>query len=105
MCHPQPFHPDNLDVICVPTHSFNQGATAEFPEYKCSTHFLLDHCGQTFSLLWAAPLPPPDRVQLNLIAEWRARGLPLRVLGVGYATGTTGIDVVIEDPDRRIAAR
>ncbi len=72
--------------------------------------YLLDHLGGGFDLLYAggeAGLPPPVAA---VVAEARARGVPLRVIAVGASAPTADTDLVPPDlvlPDRdgRLRAR
>jgi 3-(3-hydroxy-phenyl)propionate hydroxylase len=70
--------------------------------------YLLDHLGGGFDLLHACGetgVPPPVAA---VVAEVRARGVPLRVLaigGTGASGPTAGADLVLPDSDGRLRAR
>lgn len=61
--------------------------------------FLLDHLGGGFDLLYfseadAIPLP-----LLEVVQQWRARGVALKVTAIGAATAVAGADQVLADAD------
>jgi len=65
---------------------------------------LLDHLGGGFELLYfteAAEVPAPLR---DVVAEVRARGVPVRVMAVGTAA-TDGADVCLRDADGHLRSR
>ncbi|MBS0507148.1 MAG: FAD-dependent monooxygenase [Proteobacteria bacterium] len=67
--------------------------------------FLLDHLGGGFELLYfteADAIPAPLQA---VLAEWRARGVPLRVTAVGAAGPVAGADQVLADADGRCRRR
>lgn len=67
--------------------------------------FLLDHLGGGFELLYfteADAIPAPLQA---VVAEARARGVPLRVTAVGAAGPVAGADLVLADADGRCRQR
>ncbi|RJG01467.1 FAD-dependent monooxygenase [Noviherbaspirillum sedimenti] len=67
--------------------------------------FLLDHLGGGFDLLYftdAAAMP--DALQ-KVVADTRARGVPLRVIAVGAAQPVAGADLTLADADGHFRQR
>ena len=61
--------------------------------------FLLDHLGGGFDLLLFAPGPALAADLLALIAEFRGRGVPIRLTAIGESQPVAGADLTLADPD------
>jgi 3-(3-hydroxy-phenyl)propionate hydroxylase len=67
--------------------------------------YLLDHLGEGFTLLYvthAAALP--ESLQ-KVLARWRERGVPIKVLAVGAGQPVAGAQLALPDADGHLRAR
>jgi 3-(3-hydroxy-phenyl)propionate hydroxylase len=61
--------------------------------------FLLDHLGGGFDLLLFAPGPALAADLLAVVAEFRGRGVPIRLTAIGESQPVAGADLTLADPD------
>lgn len=67
--------------------------------------YLLDHLGAGFNLIYFADQPYLPEALNNVVAETRARGIPLSVLAVGTTQAVAGADQTLADADGHFRAR
>jgi len=91
---------DNALFTAGPAH----GAPPRNVRLGADEH-LLDHLGGGFDLLYftqAAAVPPP---LLQVLADVRARGVPIRLTAIGAAQAVAGADHTLADADGRVRQR
>jgi 3-(3-hydroxy-phenyl)propionate hydroxylase len=67
--------------------------------------YLLDHIGHGFTLLYFTAGPALPQPLLDVVTQWRALGLLLRVLAVGSTTPVAGADATLADAHGRVRQR
>jgi 3-(3-hydroxy-phenyl)propionate hydroxylase len=68
-------------------------------------HFLLDHLGGGFDLLYFTESPTIPEPLQQVVAATRARGVPLQVVAVGAAQPVNGADRTLADADGHFRRR
>jgi 3-(3-hydroxy-phenyl)propionate hydroxylase len=67
--------------------------------------YLLDHLGGGFDLLYFCAGPALPESLRRVVAQARARGVPLRVTAVGAANAVDGADLTLADAEGRLRER
>ena len=105
---PHEYTASAINAIDDDNASFTEGPAAGAPPRNVclgQDDFLLDHLGGGFDLLYfssASRLPDP---LLRTLAEWRARGLALRLLVVGAVAPVAGANLTLLDSHGHIRTR
>jgi 3-(3-hydroxy-phenyl)propionate hydroxylase len=81
-----------------------QGAPAQNIRLGVDDH-LLDHLSHTFVLLYFTDGPSIPSTLMSVVNEWRAKGLPMKVVAVGIGQAVAGADDTLADVDGHLRAR